>query len=54
MNDQAFAIRWIVDQDEGLARADLGETHRHFQNNIVSARGYRSSLHLLADRLAGA
>ncbi len=38
MNDQAFAIRWIIEQDGGLARADLGGIHRHLQNNIVSAR----------------
>jgi len=54
MNDQAFAIRWIVEQDGGLARADLGGIHRHLQNNIVSARMYQSPLDLIADRLAGA
>lgn len=54
MNDQAFAIRWIVEQDGGHTRADLGGIHRHLQNNIVSARKYQSPLDLIADRLAGA
>lgn len=54
MNDQAFAIRWIVEQDGGLARAGLGGIHRHLQNNIVSARKFRSPLDLIADRLVGA
>jgi hypothetical protein len=54
MNDQAFAIRWIVEQDGGLARAHLGGIHRHLQHNIVSARKYQSPLDLIAARLAGA
>lgn len=54
MNDQAFAIRWIVEQDGGHARANLGGIHRHLQSNIVSARKYQSPLDLIADRLAGA
>lgn len=52
MNDLAFAIRWIVEQEGGHTHAVLGGIHRHLQNNIVSARKNRSPLDGIAGGLA--